>query len=45
MKKLLKKVRKYRYRSAKDGRYVSMAFALLHPFSTVRERIKDDDAS
>ena len=31
---------KYRYRSAKTGRYVSAAYAAKHPATTVKERIK-----
>lgn len=31
---------RYRFRSAVTGRYVSKTYALLHPLTTVRERIK-----
>lgn len=31
---------KYRYRSAKTGHFVSQRFALKHPKTTVRERVK-----
>lgn len=37
--------KKYRYRDSGTGRFVTKVFALLHPIRTVRERIKDDDAS
>ena len=30
---------KYRFRSAETGEFVSKAFALLHPSTTVAERI------
>jgi hypothetical protein len=33
-------VRRYRYRSAVNGRFVSAAYALAHPKTTVRERVK-----
>lgn len=35
----MRKLRKYRYRDAESGRYVSKLYAMLHPKSTVRERI------
>lgn len=38
--KILKRKKKYVYRSAKDGRYISVIEALLHPFTTVREEVK-----
>jgi hypothetical protein len=31
---------KFRYRSAKTGHFVTVAFAMKHPKTTVRERIK-----
>jgi hypothetical protein len=31
--------RKYLYRDAETGRFVSRFYALLHPRSTVRERV------
>lgn len=31
---------KFRFRSAVTGRWVKRLFALLNPFSTVKERIK-----
>jgi hypothetical protein len=31
---------RYRFRSAETGEYVSKAYALLHPSTTVRERVK-----
>ena len=30
----------FRFRSAVTGRWVSRLFAMLNPFSTVRERVK-----
>lgn len=30
----------YRYRSAVTGEYVSRLYALLHPSTTVRERVR-----
>lgn len=41
IKDLFKFKKKYVYRSAKDGRYVSRAYALLHPATTVREAVKE----
>lgn len=32
----------WRFRSAVTGRYVSKAYALLHPMTTVRERVLRD---
>ncbi len=32
--------RKYRYRSAITGRYVSAAYAKRYPANTVRERVR-----
>lgn len=37
MKKLLERVRRYLFRSAKTGRYVSKDEAERHPTTTVRE--------
>lgn len=31
---------KFRFRSAITGRFVKKLFALLNPFSTVREKVK-----
>lgn len=31
---------RYRYRSAETGEFVSRLFAILHPATTVRERVK-----
>lgn len=31
---------KYRYRSAETGEFVSRLYALLHPATTVRERVR-----
>jgi hypothetical protein len=31
--------RRYVYRDAVTGRYVSMLYALLHPATTIRERV------
>lgn len=31
--------RRWKYRSALSGRYVTRGYALLHPFTTVAERI------
>lgn len=31
---------KHRYRSAETGEYVSRLYALLHPRTTVRERVR-----
>lgn len=39
MKSPFKKTKKYVYRSAKNGEYVSRLYALLHPLTTVRERV------
>lgn len=40
IRKLLNALKpKYVYRSAVTGKYVSHAFALLHPSETVRERV------
>ena len=30
---------RYRFRSAETGQYVSKAYALLHPSTTVREKV------
>lgn len=41
--KIIDRVRKgprYRYRSAETGEFVSRLYALLHPKTTVRERIR-----
>jgi hypothetical protein len=41
--KLIERIRKgpkYRYRSAETGEYVSRIYALLHPSTTVRERVR-----
>lgn len=35
----MKRKTKYVYRSAKDGRFVSRIYALLHPFTTVKEKV------
>ena len=40
MKPLDKPKKKYLYRSAKSGKYVTRLYALLHPTTTVREEIK-----
>ena len=32
-------MKRYRYRSAKTGRYVTAAYAAKHPKTTVRERV------
>jgi len=32
--------RRYKYRDAETGRYVSKLYALLHPKSTVKERVQ-----
>ncbi len=32
--------RRYRFRSAKTGLFVSRAYALCHPFTTVSERVR-----
>ena len=32
--------RRFRHRSAKTGRFVSAAFAALHPKTTVREKVE-----
>jgi hypothetical protein len=37
LKNIFKK--KYVYRSAKDGRFVGRVYALLHPSTTIREKI------
>jgi hypothetical protein len=34
---------RYRFRSAETGQYVSKAYALLHPGTTVRERVSARD--
>jgi hypothetical protein len=31
--------KRYRFRSAETGEFVSKAYALLHPATTVRERV------
>lgn len=31
---------KYRYRSAETGEYVTKVYALLHPSTTVKERVR-----
>lgn len=31
---------KYRYRSAETGEFVSRVYALLHPKTTVKERVR-----
>lgn len=31
--------RRYKYRDASTGKYVSKLYALLHPGSTVKERV------
>lgn len=36
----IRKGPKYRYRSAETGQYVSRLYALLHPSTTVRERVR-----
>ena len=36
-----KEKKTYRYRSAKDGRFVTLIYALLHPFTTIRERVRN----
>jgi hypothetical protein len=36
-REVLRKPAHYRYRSAKDGRFVTARYALLHPSTTVRE--------
>jgi hypothetical protein len=40
---LVERVRKgpkYRYRSAETGEFVSRVYALLHPKTTVREKVR-----
>lgn len=37
--------KKYRYRSAVTGEYVSRLYALLHPSTTVKERVGDTPGS
>lgn len=36
----IRKGPKYRYRSAVTGEYVSLLYALLHPATTVREKVR-----
>lgn len=41
--KLIDRIKKgplYRYRSAVTGRFVSRAYALLHPDTTFRQRVR-----
>lgn len=33
---------RYVYRSAKTGKFVTRLYALLHPFSTVKELVPDE---
>lgn len=33
-------MQKFRFRSAVTGRWVKRLFALLNPFTTIRERVK-----
>lgn len=37
----MKKQKKYRYRSAITGKYVTRLYALLHPRTTVRETVRE----
>lgn len=37
----MKPKKKYVYRDAKTGHFVTRIYALLHPFTTVRERVRD----
>ena len=34
---------KYRFRSAETGQFVSKAYALIHPKTTVRERVDEEE--
>ena len=36
---IIRMKRRYRWRDAATGRYVSRLYALLHPNTTVRERV------
>lgn len=36
----IRKGPKYRYRSAVTGEYVSRLYALLHPATTIREKVR-----
>lgn len=38
-----KKKKKYIFRSAVDGRFVSRIYALLHPLTTIKERADSGD--
>jgi hypothetical protein len=43
IRKLIERLRKgpkFRYRSAVSGKWVSFAYAMLHPRETVRERVR-----
>jgi hypothetical protein len=43
MRKLIDRIRKgpvYRYKSAEDGRFVSKLYAMLHPETTYRTRVR-----
>lgn len=35
----MKTKKKYVYKSSVDGRFVSKIYALLHPFTTIRQRV------